>query len=399
MSWKFKCVLLVMMTTALACGFLHHLVPPATLNFERLHIFLFNLCSGGTLLIYFTEGGRTLSRRGTLFLVLALAFAVFAFRQWYLPAMLIPLVLAALVERVRIGHFGSRFPHALFSMQEPVARKFHQAALLCLSLALLLSSPVILNSIYLKWFILEKLKLDTFFLGFSFPVSLISMSVIFTLMKKEELRLTALLKEAAFWIINLGVIIFFIFILAGLFNSQVAIASLLFLTVVFIFYLYWHEGIQLQQKAFLTSGILFLLITSITGIIYILLSFSSYYTPEISHPLLRLHAFTALYGWNISGLVVISRHGDFPLQLHSSKVIVLHWLTVLLLCPLGYFLPIFSVVAVFVYGWLLIRLFFRQGAVDERLVAVEEATLLPASPAPTEDRLDQQTLIVEQDQF
>ncbi len=386
MSWKFKSLLLVMMTTALACGFLHHLIPPATLNFERLHIFLFNLCSGGTLLLYFTEGGKSLSRRGTLFLVCAIAFALCAFLQWYLPTLLLPLVLANLVEGVRVDHFGSRFPRALFSAKEPVARKFHQAALLCLSLGLLFSSPVILNSVYLKWFTLEKLKLDTFFLGFSFPISLISMSVIFTLMKKEELRLTGLLKEAAFWIINLGVIVFFLFILAGLFKSQVAIAALLFLTVAFILFLYWHEGIQLQQKAFLTSGILFLVITSVTGIAYILLSFSShYYTPEISQPLLRLHAFTALYGWNISGLVVISRHGDFPLQLHSRKVIVLHWLTVLLLCPLGYFLPVFAVVALLTYSWLLVQLFFNQGTIDKRLTAVQDATLQATSLAGNRD--------------
>ncbi len=374
-----------MMTIALACGFLHHLVPPATLNFERLHIFLFNLCSGGTLLIYFTEGNKTLSRRGRGFLVLAIAFAVCAFLQWYIPAMLIPLMLAFLVDEVRVDHFGSRFPSALFSLREPVARKFHQAALLCLALGLLFSSPVILNSEYLKWFTLEKLRLDTFFLGFSFPISLISMSVIFTLMKKEELRLTALLKEAAFWIINLGVILFFIFILAGLFNSQVAISSLLFLTVAFILYLYWHEGIQLQQKAFLTSGILFLLVTSITGIAYILLSFSRYSTPDISQPLLRLHAFTALYGWNLSGLVVMGRHGDFPLQLHSRQVILLHWLTVLLLCPLGYFLPIFAVFAVLVYCGLLIKLFFRQGAVDTGLITVQGENLQDAELSGNRD--------------
>ena len=382
MSWKLKTILLVMMTTALACGFLHHLVPPAMLNFERLHIFLFNLCSGGTLLVYYTESGDTLSRRGMLFLTLAIAFALCAFLQWYVPAILIPLALAYLVESVRVDHFGSRFPRALFAFQEPVSRKFHQAALLCLSLALTFSSPVILNSIYLQWFTIDKLKLDTFFLGFSFPISLISMSVIFTLMKQESLRLTGVLKEAAFWIINLGVIVFFGFILAGLFTSQVAIASLLFLTVTFILYLYWHEGIQLQQKAFLTSGILFLLITSLTGISYILLTFSTLYTPEISHPLLRHHAFTALYGWNLSGLAVISRHGDFPLQLHSSKVILLHWLTVLVLCPLGYFQPVFAVLAVLAYFWLLVRLFFNHGAVDRQLTAVQDASLHPiAVPA------------------
>jgi hypothetical protein len=379
-SWQFKTLLVVMMTSALACGFLHHLVPPAVLNFERLHIFLFNLCSGGTLLVYFTEGRSRLSRRGILFLVLALAFALCAFLQWYLPTLFIPLALAYLIEAVRVDHFGSRFPWGLFSLREPVPRKFHQAALLCLSLGLTFSSPVILNSVYLHWFTIDKLKLDTFFLGFSFPISLIAMSVIFSLMKRQTRRLTAVLKEVTFWIINLGVIVFFGFILAGLFASQVTISCLLFVTVVFILYLYWHEGIQLQQKAYLTSGILFLLITSISGIAYILLTFSSYYTPEISHPLLRLHAFTALYGWNLSGLAVIGRHGDFPLQLHSRTVVLLHWLTVLVLCPLGYFQPVFAVLAVIAYAWLLLRIFFNKGSIDRQLTAVQDANLYPAEP-------------------
>jgi len=74
-SWQLKTILLIMMTTALACGFLHHLVPPSVLNFERLHIFLFNLCSGGTLLVYFTEGKPSLSHRGQAFLILALAWS------------------------------------------------------------------------------------------------------------------------------------------------------------------------------------------------------------------------------------------------------------------------------------------------------------------------------------
>jgi len=79
---------------------------------------------------------------------------------------------------------------------------------------------------------------------------------------------------------------------------------------------------------------------------------------------------------------VISRHGDFPLQLHSSQVILLHWLTVLLLCPLGYFQPVFAVLAVLAYIWLLARLFFNHGAVDRELTAVQDASLHPvAAPA------------------
>ncbi len=307
MSRQFKITLWIIMTTAMACGFLHHLVAPAIINFERLHIFLFNLCSGGTLLIYFTEDQPRLSVRGRLFLFLALTFAICAFFGWYLPALIIPLLLAAIIEWVRVGHFGGCLPTALFMAGESTSRKFHQAALLCLSLGLVTSSVAICNSQYSHWFVLEKLKLDTFFLGFSFPVSLISMSVIFALMKNHAEPPFAFCKELSFWVINLGVIVFFLFILAGWFIPQVAVSALLFLAVVLVLFLYWRHGIRLQQKAFLTSGILFLLVTSITGIIYILLAFSPAYDPAEKLPLLRMHAFTALYGWNLSGMAVISR--------------------------------------------------------------------------------------------
>lgn len=380
MSSPLKILLLVMMTTALACGFMHHLVAPEVLNFERLHIFLFNLCSGGTLLIFFTEDKPRLSKKGQLFLILALCFAFSAFFHWYAASAIITLLLAAIVENIRIEHFGSRIPKALFTKEETVARKFHQASLLCLSLALMMSCPVIINSEFLKWFTIEKLELDTFFLGFSFPISLISMSVIFSLMKKGGIKLAKLVKEAAFWSINLGVIIFFLFILAELFIPQVIISTILFLTVAYILYLYGYQGIRLQQKAFLSSGILFLLITSVTGIGYIFLSFSDYYFPEISVPLLRLHAFTALYGWNLSGLAVISRHADFPIQLHSHKLILLHWATVLFLCPLGYFIPFFAILAVICYCWLLSVLFFNHSTVDDKLVSVEDEMLATQPP-------------------
>ena len=375
MNQRFKIAIWVIMTLALTCGFLHHIVPPAVMNFERLHIFLFNLCSGGTLIIYFTEGRRQLSIRATIFLVLALAFAFCAFLGWYTATLMIPLVLAGIVESVRVSHFGSCIPRALFSPWESTSRKFHQASLLCLSLGLTTSSLAILNDQFGHWLVLEKLKLDTFFLGFSFPVSLISMSVIFSLMKNDPKPRIAFFKELSFWIINLGVIVFFLFILARWFIPQVAISVILFLAVVLILFLYWRQGMRLQQKAFLTSGILFLLITSISGIFYILLVFSAPYDLQTNLPLLRMHAFTALYGWNLSGLAVISRHGDFPIQLHSQKVILLHWLTVVILCPLGYFFPVFAILAVLCYGWLLFILFFSQGQVDRSVVRAEEKVL------------------------
>ncbi len=378
-GWKLKGVIWTIMTTALTCGFLHHLVAPEILNFERLHIFLFNLCSGGTLLVYFTENQQRLSGKAVVFLLLALCFAFCSFFKWYAPTLVIPLFLAVIVEKIRIHHFGSFLPKALFSLRESSSRKFHQSALLCLSLGLIISSLAILNSEYGHWFTLEKLTLDTFFLGFSFPLSLISMSVIFSLMKKEEKPPVPMLKEFTFWVINLGVIIFFLFILANWFFPQVVIASILFLAVSLVLFLYLRLGIRLQQKAFLTSGICFLVVTSITGIIYILLEFSPSYNHQDALPLLRMHAFTALYGWNLSGLSVISRHGDFPIQLHSRKVILLHWVTVLILCPLGYFFPIVAIVAVLSYGWLLSILLFSHGQVDTSVVAAEDTILSPAT--------------------
>ena len=363
------------MTTAMACGFLHHLIAPEVMNFERLHIFLFNLCSGGTLLVYFTEDTRRLSKKAITFLLLAMTFALCAFLEWYRPTLVIPLLLAAIIESVRIEHFGSCIPKALFSKKESTSRKFHQASLLCTSMALVMSSLAIFNSEFAHWFTLEKLKLDTFFLGFSFPISLISMSVIFALMKNNSNPPTRFFKELSFWVINLGVIIFFLFILANWFVPQVAIAAILLMAVSLVLYLYWHQGMRLQQKAFLTSGILFLLVTSITGILYILLAFSDSYNPAETLPLLRMHAFTALYGWNLSGLAVISRHGDFPIRLHSQNVILLHWLTVLILCPLGYFYPLAAILAVLCYGWLLYILLFNHGRVDRAVVAAEDKVL------------------------
>jgi len=356
------------MTTALICGFLHHLIDPKMMNFERLHIFLFNLCSGGTILIYFTEGKPSLSPKATVFLLLSIGFAFCAFMEWYALTLIIPLALAVIIETVRVQHFGSCLPRNLFSPAENTSGKFHQAALLCLSLGLLISIPATLNSVYGHWLTLEKLKLDTFFLGFSFPVSLISMAVIFSLMKEECQPITRALKEISFWVINLGVIIFFLFILANWFLPQVAIATILFFTVSLVLQLYWRQGVHLQQKAFLTSGMLFLVITAITGIIYILLTFSDGCNPQEAHPLLRMHAFTALYGWNLSGLAVIGRHKDFPIQLHSWKVILLHWVTVLILCPLGYFFPLAAIVSIICYGWLLYILLFNNGQIDHKII-------------------------------
>ncbi|MBW2276669.1 MAG: hypothetical protein JRF63_04200, partial [Deltaproteobacteria bacterium] len=91
-----------------------------------------------------------------------------------------------------------------------------------------------------------------------------------------------------------------------------------------------------QQKIFLMSGMVFLLFTGITGIIYIL----AYLFPgaaEYKQFYLDLHRMVSLYGWNLSGLFIIVRFTDFPIRLNSALPLVLHWAIVLVLAPLGHY--------------------------------------------------------------
>ncbi|MFZ5572983.1 MAG: hypothetical protein ACOZF0_21495 [Thermodesulfobacteriota bacterium] len=364
MSRQARFLFLLLMSMALFFGFLEHFTPGTfPFTFERLHIFLFNLCTGGTIVLYHTEGRAGFSGKVILFGVLATVYAVLAFFQIYAPAMAISLFLAAIVESVRIRRF-SVFPKDFFRSSVPIAEKFNQASLLCLSIGLTISSMVILNNEYLHlpMFSFRKLTLNTFFLGFSFPVSLITFSVIFDLMKNETDGSYACLKEYGFWAVNLGVIIFFLFILFEMLIAQLFVTLILLGTVVMIFLLYIRLGIRAQQKNFLSSGIGFLLFTAVTGILYIVMEFfPEYYTTENSRFLLSLHSFASLYGWNLSGLAIICRFHDFPLKLHSRGIIIFHWIIVILLAPLGkYSLP-FAVLAVISYIAMLFVIFFNKG--------------------------------------
>ena len=71
-------------------------------NFERLHIFLFNLCSGGFIILYHTENTARPSPRCYLFLGLSLLYAVLAFLNLNSWAALLSLLLGILVESIRI---------------------------------------------------------------------------------------------------------------------------------------------------------------------------------------------------------------------------------------------------------------------------------------------------------
>ena len=139
------------------------------------------------------------------------------------------------------------------------------------------------------------------------------------------------------------------------------VTTILFFSVVLIYFMYNDLGIRIQQKNFLTSGMFFLWYTAITGIVYIALEFSPSYDSQHMKYLLRMHSFASLYGWNLSGLAVICRKDDFPIRLHSSSIIIVHWITAIALAPLGTYFRGFAVLALMGYAFILYMILFSKG--------------------------------------
>ncbi|MEW5735167.1 MAG: hypothetical protein AB1921_09950 [Thermodesulfobacteriota bacterium] len=357
MEKPLRTALFFFVTAALGFGFLHHLTAKDALpDFLRLHIFWFNLVSGGSVILFRVSGraGKTLA----VFFFTALIFSLAAAFNLYLLSIACALVLFGVVESVRIPRF-SLFPVNFFT-RAPVSEKFMQASLLCLSIGLLLCSLAMANQSFGHWFSAEKFSLNTFFLGFSFPVSLITFSVIMEDMKGPR-RTAFLLQNACFWVINLGVITFFLFILTGKKAAQIGVSSLLTAGVLCALVLYSRLAESGQKKAILSSGMIFLLATAASGIAYIIAEFF----PQSAFPgdfTLRLHAFVSLYGWNLSGLIVIARLPGFPLALPLRRTIALHWAVVAVLCPLGYFYPAAAVCAVALFAVFLRTCLFSKRA-------------------------------------
>ncbi|RLC19984.1 MAG: hypothetical protein DRH93_14560 [Deltaproteobacteria bacterium] len=367
MNIKLKILFSILMITALVFGFIHIYFPAANYSFERLHIFLFNLCTGGSILLYYTRGRREVSKTIMFFFLCSLIYAFSAFLKIYPITILISIPLFVLVEKIRIEKF-SFIPLQFISPKEPVSEKFHQASLLCLSIGIVMAGLVILNNEYFKFVTMEKLTLNTFFLGFSFPLSLITLSLVFSMLKKIEGSSARVVMEVCFWTITLGVIIFFIFILFEKFIPQIFVTAALFTAVVIVFLLYTTFADNIQQKLFLTSGIGFLILTAISGIVYICMQMSDGYDPQKIKWLLQMHVFASLYGWNLCGLSVICRFDDFPIRLHSPTVIFIHWLTAIVLAPLGVFYGWFAILAIIGYSFITLTLFFST---NKRKIANE----------------------------
>ncbi len=347
------------MVTALIFGFADIYFPLKQYSYERLHIFLFNLCIGGTILLYYTEAKTKISGTVKLFFAGSLIYALSAFFKIYPVTIIISVPLVVFVEKIRIKKF-SILPVLFFKPGESVSEKFHEAALLCLSTGLVIADIVILNNEYFKLITIEKLTLNTFFLGFSFPLSLITLSVVFSMMENTDIPSISILMNICFWTITLGVIVFFVFILFEKFTPQIFVTFLLFAAVVTVFFLYLRFADKIQQKMFLTSGIGFLILTALTGILYIFMEMSSNYDPEKTKLLIHLHVFASLYGWNLCGLSVIYRFNDFPIKMHSSSIIFLHWLMATVLAPMGIFYKPCAIFAVSGYAFITFTLFLSK---------------------------------------
>ena len=303
-------------------------------NFERLHVFFFNLCAGGFTIIYHTENEERPSLLAYLFLLLSMVYAATAFLEQYVVAAIISFTLGIIVEIVRIKHF-SFIPRDLIPLKISVVDKFHHASVLCLSLGLFIATFVLLNTTALHWIENKNLTLNVFFLGYSFPVSLITMSVMFSFIRRDIGPNLRLLKQLFFWTINLGVITFFLVILYEMETAKFIIGNILFLAVIMMFLFFLFLGIKVQQKYFLLSGMIFLVFTGITGVGYILLADYPGYYEQYSRLLLSCHAYLSLYGWGLSGLLILIRWNDFPLKLNSMKIIGFQWFVVAISAPLG----------------------------------------------------------------
>ncbi|HPS58674.1 MAG TPA: hypothetical protein PK514_11270 [Spirochaetota bacterium] len=354
----FRLLLFIMMAAAFIFGFMDQYV---NMNFERLHIFLFNLTSGGFTILYVTGKRQVPGLKACVFFGLSILYAVLAFLEMYIPAAAAAVILAVIVESVRQEKF-SFFPAIFFNTKQSTSEKFHDASLLCLVLALLLSAFVIVNDSWLRLFHFDKLTLDVFFLGFSFPVSLITMSIIFGILEKNIPVNVVMFGHLAFWSVCAGVIVFFLFIIAESFPGEVFISTFLFVTVLLIFLVFFRYGRRIQQKYFLVSAIYFLLFTAITGILYILIKNTGSYELQ-GRIILRMHAFYSLYGWNLTGMMVIIRWEDFPIALNTRKAIFFHWGVILILAPLAKFVPVLTLPAIASYIIFLSIFFFSKNKI------------------------------------
>jgi hypothetical protein len=387
MKLSVRLILGAAMLAAFCFGFLHHLEAMGDKDFQRLHVFLFNLVSGGALLMIHTLGERAFSAKSSLYLVLAAAFGAAAFFEIYPAAILLAFGLGYLVEKIRRSRFPL-FPFDFFSPGVPVSEKFHHAAVLCLSIGLFFSGAAMMNAKWFQFFPYPKLTLDLFFLGFSFPLSLLGFSLMFANLRPAPetmgLPMFPALQNLAFWTLNLGVITFFCFILLGAVWAEFAVSTVLYSAILLVFYLHTRLAVRGQQMALFTSGLCFLLLTALTGLLYIFLVFFGLHAKwqGTGRFLMLLHTFLSLYGWNLSGLAVLFRRTDFPLAAPARHLIALQWIAMAALAPLGHYIGFFAVLAAAAYAVFLAAVLFAPGTLPEAVDASGGESARPLEETP-----------------
>ncbi len=351
--------LFCMMAISFFVGFLHPFLSSHNLNVHRLHVFLFNLCAGGVLLLRYSVPSRNSSIHW-LFFIIAIIFTISAALSRYLLAIASALVCAVIVEKVRLSRFPF-FPVDFFRKGVPVSEKFHHAALLCLSIALLASAFSMiarLRGIPLP----PKMTIDIFFLGFSFPVSLITMSLLFSNIQNSSKGSESFLSQFVFWAVNIGVIVFFVFILVGWVYSQITIAALLFVSVGIMLWSFitWYNRDSSFQMFF--SGMMFFLISAISGLAYIVVKYSYFgSSSHLQKYLLELHRYVSLYGWNQVGMLLLLQKNCFRIPRLNSASLICHWLAILLFAPLAFFCPLFGLLASILYAAFLVIAVWKRG--------------------------------------
>ncbi len=362
MSRGLKLLILVTVSSAVLFGFFRD-YDREGLGFKTLHIFLFNLTAGGTLILTHVQGRRSLGPVQLAYFLGALVFSAGAFTHVYWLCIAAAPVLAALVESVRWRRFAW-FPDDFFKAS-PASHKFEQASLLCLSSGLVICAASLLNNHYLGLVDLPKLNLHVFYLGFSFPISLITFAYMFRRLEACGSPPPRVFSEFSFWALNLGVIFFFVFIVAGVYPVQLVAAIFLFTVVILAIYLHANRADRDQKWALLANALAFLTVGSLSGIAYVLvLMEGDGHAPGYT---LHIHSSAAVFGWNLTWMLIVGRKTEFPIGVRLWPVMVLHWAMVLLM-PLSRVSPVFLIPSVGLCVAVLGLVFFAP----------------PASPAPLE---------------
>jgi hypothetical protein len=361
LNYRFR--LLLAGTIALAIMFVMTPGPAegGRLNPAVLHIFLFNLVAGGLVITTRLRGERDAGGFGIAYFLLGVLFALSAALGLAGGSFLAALLLFGLVERLRQRRFGF-FPWEFFE-PVPASRKFEQASLLCLALALLICAGTMLGQGVLHLPLPAKLDLHVFYLGFSFPLSLQAFSLIFARLEASADPPGRLTGEAAFWLLNLGVIIFFFFIIFGWYPGQMAMALVLLSVVVLVGRRHWRSRRE-GGWAWLTSGLAFLTLGSLTGIGYVAALWSGASFGAGMRYLLAVHAGATVFGWNLNWVLLTVSPAE-PTGRGPARLIALHWLLVLAL-PLAAGSTAAGATATLLGMWVLDRAWLAGSRPDPR---------------------------------